>query len=189
KLPMSFPRAVGQEPLYYSEFPTGRPPFGADLSKPPGPDTRFISRYIDVPNDALFPFGYGLSYTKFAYSGVTLSRTSVPLDEARQNAAEKLITATATVKNVGGRTGAEVVECYIRDLGTSLEQPVRRLSGFARITLKPGESRTVSFNLGFPELSFYTNAGKATIEPSHYTVWIGGSSLAARHAEFDITPQ
>lgn len=189
KLPMSFPRAVGQEPLYYSEFPTGRPPFGADLSKPPGPDTRFISRYIDVPNDALFPFGYGLSYTKFAYSGVTLSRTSVPLDEARQNTAEKLITATATVKNVGGRTGTEVVECYIRDLGTSLEQPVRRLSGFARITLKPGESRTVSFNLGFPELSFYTNAGKATIEPSHYTVWIGGSSLAARRAEFDITPQ
>lgn len=189
KLPMSFPRAVGQEPLYYSEFPTGRPPFDADLKQPPGPDTRYISRYIDVPNDALFPFGYGLSYTKFAYSNVAVSRTSVPIGEARQDAGQKLITATATVKNVGDRAGTEVVECYIRNVGASLEQPVRRLSGFTRITLKPGESRTVPFDLGFPELSFYTNAGKAVIEPTHYTLWIGGSSSATGHADFDIAPQ
>jgi len=189
KLPMSFPRAVGQEPLYYNQFPTGRPTYNADLSKPPNGDTRFISRYIDVPNDALFPFGYGLSYTTFAYSGVAVSRDSVPLSEATSNRRSSLITATATVKNTGDREATEVVQCYVRNLGASLEQPVRSLEGFTRVTLKPGESKKVSFDLGFNELSFYTNAGKAVIEPTHYTVWIGGSSLADQHADFVISPE
>jgi beta-glucosidase len=189
KLPMSFPRAVGQEPLYYNQFPTGRPTYDADLSKPPGGDSRFISRYIDVPNDALFPFGYGLSYTTFDYSGVAVSRASVPLSEAKSNSGSKLITATATVKNTGNRTATEVVQCYVRNLGASLEQPVRSLQGFTRVTLRPGESKQVMFDLGFPELSFYTNSGNAVIEPTHYTVWVGGSSLATEHADFVIAPE
>lgn len=188
KLPMSFPRAVGQEPLYYNQFPTGRPPAGADLSQPPGPDSRYISRYIDVPNDALFPFGYGLSYTRFVYSHVALSRSSVPMSVAERNDRRNILIATAAVTNAGERTATEVVQCYLRNQGASLEQPVRSLQGFARVTLKPGQSKQVSFNLGFPELSFYNNAGKAVIEPTHYTVWIGGSSLAAEHADFDIVP-
>jgi len=188
KLPMSFPRAVGQEPLYYNQFPTGRPAFGADLSAPRGADTRFVSRYLDVPNDALFPFGYGLSYTRFEYSDISVSRTSVPIGEATEGA-RKLVTATATVRNTGDRTATEVVECYVRNLGASLEQPVRSLEGFARVTLKPGESKQVDFDLGSPELSFYTNGGKPVIEPTHYTVWIGGSSLASEHADFDVAPQ
>lgn len=188
KLPMSFPRAVGQEPLYYNQFPTGRPTYDADLTKPPTGDSRFISRYIDVPNDALFPFGYGLSYTTFDYSGVTVSRASVPMNEAQNSGDSKLITATANVKNTGDRAATEVVQCYVRNVGASLEQPVRSLQGFQRVTLKPGESKQVTFDLGFNELSFYTNSGRAVIEPTHYTVWVGGSSLATEHAEFVIAP-
>jgi beta-glucosidase len=188
KLPMSFPRATGQEPLYYNQFPTGRPPFYLDSSQPPSGDTRFFSHYIDVPNDALFPFGYGLTYTQFAYSSVTVSRTSVPLHEVNRAGAHKVIAATAIVKNTGNHAAAEVVECYVRNLGASLEQPVRSLRGFTRVTLQPGESKQVSFDLGFPELSFYNNAGDAVIEPTHYTVWIGGSSDAVEYADFDVTP-
>jgi beta-glucosidase len=188
KLPMSFPRAVGQEPLYYNHFPTGRPPVGLDLTQPPNFDSRFFSRYIDVPNDALFPFGYGLSYTQFAYSDVATSRGSVPYAEANRSEARNLETITATVRNTGNRAGTEVVQCYVRNLGASLEQPVRSLEGFERVTLKPGESKQVTFNLGFPELSFYNNAERAVIEKTEYTVWIGGSSLATEHTEFRIVP-
>ena len=187
KLPMSFPRAVGQEPLYYNQFPTGRPPVNLDLTKPPTFDSRFFSRYIDVPNDALFPFGYGLSYTQFAYQDVTVSKTRIPFGEANREGAHNLVTVTATVRNTGNRAGTEIVQCYVRNLGASLEQPVRSLEGFQRVTLQPGETKTVSFPLGFPELSFFDNDGRAVIEKTDYTVWVGGDSRATEHAEFRIT--
>jgi beta-glucosidase len=188
KLTMSFPRAVGQEPLYYNQFPTGRPAGDADLTKPPAGDTRFISRYIDVPNSALYPFGYGLSYTTFGYSDVAVSRKQVPLAEANRADAKDLITVTATVKNTGQRAGTEVVQLYVRNLGASVEQPVRSLQGFQRVTLKAGESKQVTFQLGFPELSFYNVKSQPVVEPTHYTVWVGGSSLATQQADFDVTP-
>jgi beta-glucosidase len=186
KLPMSFPRAVGQEPLYYNQFPTGRPATGIDLSKPPDGDTRFFSRYIDVPNSALFPFGFGLSYSSFSYRDVKVSKTTIPLAEALAHRGTPLLQATATVTNTGNRTATEVVQCYMRNLGASVEQPVRSLEGFERVTLAPGESKQVMFPLGFTELSFYNVAVVPTIEPTHYTVWIGGSSLADQEATFEV---
>jgi beta-glucosidase len=188
KLPMSFPRAVGQEPLYYNYLPTGRPPTGIDLSQPPGGDTRFFSRYIDVPNSALFPFGYGLSYSSFSYNDVKVSRSSIPLPQALANRGKTLIEATATVSNTGNRTATEVVQCYVRNLGASIEQPVRSLKGFERVTLAPGEAKQVSFLLGFKELSFFNLENKPTVEATQYTVWIGGSSLASQEATFEVVP-
>lgn len=186
KLPMSFPYDVGQEPLYYSQFPTGRPASSVDLKPSPSGTARFVSRYLDMPNAALFPFGFGLSYTTFAYSNVQVSRPTVPLKDAHPGT-KNLIFATATVKNTGTKAGSEVVQCYLRDLGTSLEQPMRTLKGFTRITLAPGESKSVSFPLGYDELSFYDNTGTKVLEPSKYTVWIGGNSLARLHTEFRVT--
>ena len=187
KSPMSFPRALGQEPLYYNHFPTGRPPTGIDLSKPPGGDSRFFSRYIDVPNDALFAFGHGLSDTTFAYKDVKVSKASIGLTEALHDRSAPLLKATATVTNTGTRTATEVVQCYVQNLGASIEQPVRSLKGFARVSLAAGESKEVSFDLGFNELSFYDLKNLPTIEATHYTVWVGGSSLADQKATFEIS--
>jgi beta-glucosidase len=186
KLPMSFPRTVGQEPLYYNQFPTGRPPTGIDISRPPSGEERFFSRYIDVPNSALFPFGYGLSYSSFAYRDVKVSRSNIPLAQALANRSTPQLKATATVTNTGDRTATEVVQCYVRNLGASIEQPVRSLKGFERVTLAAGESKQVSFALGFNELSFFNVESSPAMEATHYTVWIGGSSLANQEATFDV---
>ena len=177
KLPASFPRSVGQEPLYYAQMPTGRPATGDLSHMPRTSEEKFVSRYLDEENSALFPFGWGLSYTRFSYSKPTISRSEVPVREVLADQ-KPVATVGVDVKNTGGVAGTEVVQVYIRNTGASVEQPVRELKGFARVTLAPGETKHVDFPLGFDELNFYNAEVKRTVEPTTYDIWVGGSSLA-----------
>jgi beta-glucosidase len=187
KLPASFPRAVGQEPLYYAQLPTGRPATGVDLSRMPEiTDERFVSRYMDEQNSALFPFGWGLSYTRFAYSQPAVSRAEVPVGEVLGSRASPVVTVGVDVRNTGSVAGTEVVQLYIRNTAASVEQPVRELKGFARVALAPGESRHIEFPLGFNELNFYNVDMNRTVEPTTYNIWVGGSSLAKSETEFKV---
>src|ERR1700761_5029357 len=188
KLTMSFPRAVGQEPLYYNQLPTGRPIQHADPAHPGYVEMKYVSRYLDVPNDALFPFGHGLTYSTFGYSGVSLSTQSVSAASIMRDRRSQPVIATATVTNTGKRRATEIVQCYVNIRGASTEQPVRNLKGFARVTLDPGESQAVHFPLGFEELSFYNVKVQRVVEPADYTVYIGGSSTATNAAHFTTTP-
>ena len=188
KLTMSFPRAVGQEPLYYNQLPTGRPIQHADPAHPGYIEQKFVSRYLDVPNDALFPFGHGLSYSTFVYSSVSLSTQSISSASLMHNRKSQPMVATVTVTNTGKRRATEIVQCYVNIRGASTEQPVRNLKGFARITLDPGQTQTVKFPFGFNELSFYNAKVQQVVEPADYTVYIGGSSTATNAAHFITTP-
>ena len=187
KLPASLPRAVGQEPLYYAQLPTGRPAVGVDLSHiPTDSPSKFVSRYVDEENSALFPFGWGLSYTRFTYAKPTVSRDSVPLKEVLASGHQPVVKIGVDVRNTGSVAGAEVVQMYIRNTDASVEQPVRELKGFARVQLAPGESKHLEFPLGFDELNFYNVDVKRTVEPTTYKIWIGGSSLATEETSLKI---
>lgn len=167
KLPVSFPRHLGQLPLYYNHKNTGRP----------GPsDMVFWSHYTDVANDPLYPFGYGLSYTTFSYSPVQLSSTKL----TRNGKLE----VSATVTNTGKRAGTEVVQLYVRDLVGSFTRPVRELKGFQKIELQPGESRTVTFTLTAEDLAFWNAKGRWEAEPGKFQVWIAPDSASGEPAEF-----
>jgi len=185
KLTVSFPRAVGQEPLYYAQLPTGRPAHG-DLSHMPANSLeKFMSRYLDEDNSALFPFGWGLSYTRFSYGQPTVNQAQVALQNVAQGHAPAL-TVGVDVRNAGSVAGTEVVQLYLRNTSASVEQPVRELKGFARVALAPGESKHVEFPLGFDELSFYNVESKRVVEPTTYKVFVGGSSLASETTSFEV---
>jgi beta-glucosidase len=187
KLPASLPRAEGQEPLYYAQLPTGRPAGNADLSHiPTNSLDKFLSRYVDEENSALFPFGWGLSYTRFSYSKPAVSRDSVPLKEVLASSHAPVVKVGVDVKNTGSVAGTEVVQMYIRNTSASVEQPVRELKGFARVQLAPGESKHVEFPLGFDELNFYNVEVRRTVEPTTYKIWVGGSSLATEEISLKI---
>ena len=187
KLPASLPRAVGQEPLYYAQMPTGRPAHG-DLNRfPRNAGEKFNSRYMDEENSALFPFGWGLSYTRFSYSKPTINRAEVPVQEMISSGSKPVVTVGVDVKNTGSVAGTEVVQFYIRNTAASVEQPVRELKGFARVELAPGEQKHVEFPLGFDELNFYSADIKRIVEPTTYKIWVGGSSLATAETSLRLT--
>ena len=169
KLPVSFPRAVGQIPLYYNHKNTGRPT---------GPD-KYTSKYTDLPVTPLFPFGHGLSYTTFSYSDLRLS--SLRITPAGT------LHASVTVTNTGSREGAEVVQLYVHDEVASVTRPIRALAGFRRVSLKPGEARTLDFQLTAKELGLYNRDMKFVVEPGTFRVFVGGSSVGGLEAEFDVT--
>jgi beta-glucosidase len=162
-----------------------------DLSHPPeNAPEKYVSRYIDVPNSPLFPFGYGLSYTQFDYSPVTLSTSSVPISKLMsapgQGISQPAIEATTTVRNAGAVAATEIVQLYIRIRGASVEEPLRVLKGFERVSLEPGESKKVTFPLGFQELSFINAKSQRVVEPADYSIYVGGSSKASQSAEFKV---
>lgn len=172
KLTMSFPRNVGQIPVYYNHKNTGRP-----LKEDKG-FVKFRSNYLDVANSPLYPFGYGLSYTTFEYSNITLS--------ASELSADGQITASVAVGNTGERNGDEIVQLYIRDLVGSSTRPVKELKGFERISLKAGETRTVSFPITVDMLKFYDYDLNYIAEPGEFEVMIGTNSRDLHSARFTL---
>lgn len=185
RLTTSFPRAVGQEPLYYNHFSTGRPANGVDLSHPPTNDKeKYVSRYIDEQNSALYPFGYGLTYSTISYSPTTVSTTTVSAKDL--NAGSAKLTVSAEVRDTGSRSADEVVQLYIRQTGTSVVRPVRELKGFRRITLAPGQSQKVEFTLGADDLRFWNIDMKNVVEPAQLTVWIAPDSTEGTPAKVTI---
>ena len=172
KLTMTFPKSVGQIPLYYAHKNTGRPLAEGKWFE------KFRSNYLDVDNEPLYPFGYGLSYTTFRYSDIALSTPVMG-----QNGST---TAVVTVTNTGKRDGAEVVQLYIRDLVGSITRPVRELKGFEKVFLKAGESKTVSFKITPELLRFYDYDLNHVAEPGDFDVMIGGSSQAEKTARLTL---
>ena len=171
KLPVSFPRRLGQVPIYYNHEPTGRPC---------NPGVKWNSRYRDIAScDPLFEFGYGLSYTTFSVSNLRLSSPTV--------SSKGSIRASVDVINTGQRSGDEVVQLYLHDPVASISQPVRRLRGFERVTLAPGQKQTVTFTLDRSDFGFYDNRGEFVVEPGRVDVYAGNSSRAAMTQSFTVT--
>lgn len=172
KLTMTFPRSVGQVPVFYYEKNTGRPIYL--------PSDKYKSKYLDSPNEPLYPFGYGLSYTRFRYSDLSLSSPKMKKGKA--------IEATVTVTNVGSRSGEEIVQLYIRDLVSSVTRPVKLLKGFSKVSLAPGESKTVTFTIDDQMLSFWRHDMTFGTEEGDFKVMVGGSSDDLLQASFVLIP-
>jgi beta-glucosidase len=168
KLTMSFPRDVGQIPISYNELPTGRP---AD------PNNKYTSKYLDVANTPQYAFGYGLSYTTFSLSNLHVSGTITKSGSVR---------VSADITNTGPVAGDDVAQLYIHQDGTSILQPVRRLDGFQRVTLAPGQTKTVTFTLGRDQVGFYNNDGQFEVDSGAVSVYVGDSSTGGLQGQFTV---
>ncbi|HEX9510658.1 MAG TPA: beta-glucosidase BglX [Puia sp.] len=171
KLPITFPRAEGQIPIYYNHFSTGRPAKNDS-------DLNYVSAYNDLPNDPRFPFGYGLSYTTFSYSDISLSAPSFKSGQS--------LTATITLTNTGSYDGKETVQLYIRDLVGSVVRPVKELKGFIQVFLKAGESKKIAFTIRAEDLRFYNDQLQYVFEPGEFRLYLGGNSRDVKTAAFTL---
>ncbi|HEX3491819.1 MAG TPA: glycoside hydrolase family 3 N-terminal domain-containing protein, partial [Streptosporangiaceae bacterium] len=169
KLPITFPRNVGQIPIYYNQLPTGRPYSATN---------KYTSKYLDVPNTPQYPFGYGLSYTSFALSDLQVASGSI--------AAGGSVQVSAKITNTGRVAGADVAQLYIHEDGTTILQPVRKLAGFQRVTLAPGQSQTVTFTVGPASIGFYDNQGQFQVQAGNVDVWVGDSSTGGLRGQFIV---
>ena len=169
KLPVTFPRAVGQVPIYYNHKSTGRPPNEAD---------KYTSKYLDVPWTPLYPFGHGLSYTTFRLSALRLSAGTI--------AADGTLTVSVDVENAGDRAGDEVVQLYVTDVVRSVSPPVQELKGFERVALRPGERRRVELVLGSEHLGFYDRRMQWVVEPGEFSVRVSNSSVGGLTGRFEV---
>jgi beta-glucosidase len=169
KLPMTFPHNVGQIPISYNELPTGRP-FD--------PNNKYTSKYLDVLNTPTYPFGYGLSYTTFSLSSLNLSSNSVPGNGP--------LSVGVTIKNTGSVAGDDVVQLYLHESDTAILRPVRELEGFQRLTLAPGQSHRVTFQLNGQNFGYYNEAGQFLVQPGPFDVWVGDSSVGGLHSTFTV---
>ncbi len=169
KLPVTFPRVVGQVPLFYNHLNTGRPPMA---------DNRYTSKYLDVSTEPLFAFGHGLSYTRFHLSNLKLSRRDIPPDGR--------LAVSVDVRNIGDRPGDEVVQLYIRDPVASVVRPVKELAGFERVSLQAGETKPVRFELGPERLGLYNRQLQFVVEPGEFRVTVGTSNTGGLEDRFEV---
>jgi beta-glucosidase len=194
KLVVSWPRSVGQEPLYYNHLDTGRPPGNTDLTHPPNNIVeKYVSRYIDEQNTPQFPFGYGGSYTSFTYGSTKISTqrlSAAALNTGLKDAEHEspALTAEAEVTNAGTRAGDEVVQLYVQLQGTSVAEPVRMLKGFKTVAIAPGETKKVTFELKPEAFAIWNARNEFAAEPAKVKVWISPDSAHGSAAEAEILP-
>ncbi len=176
KLTATFPRNVGQIPIYYNHKNTGRP-----LNNNEGTFEKFRTNYLDVRNEPLFPFGYGLSYTTFDYTNLKLSSNQIDSNGTLE--------VTVDVKNSGNYDGKEVVQLYIRDMVGSVTRPVKELKGFQKVEIKTGATQTITFTLSVDDLKFYNSNLDFVAEPGQFEVFVGTNSDTTMKAEFELNDQ
>jgi beta-glucosidase len=175
KLTMSFPDNVGQVPVYYNHFNTGRPQGAPDAQE------RYVSQYLDAPNEPLFPFGFGLSYTEYCYSDLELTSTQLTKDTD--------ITATVTVSNVGSVTGEEIVQFYIQDVVGEVVRPLKELKSFQRISLKPGETKQVTFTITEQQLRYHHADLSFKSDKGSFVLYAGTNSKDVLSHSFQLISQ
>jgi beta-glucosidase len=169
KLPVTFPRNVGQIPIYYSMKNTGRP-FEAD--------NKYTSKYLDVPNEPLYPFGFGLSYTTFSYNNLSVSKPTYALNDS--------IKVSVEISNIGKVAGEEIAQLYVKDHVASMTRPVRELKAFKRVWLEPGATTKVYFSLHPNQIGFYLSENEYVTEPGKFSIFVGGNSNASLETIFEL---